>query len=324
MKGRKHITRFTIVMVMAVLAVGVFAGAAFAGALGVPDWTVSNTATSATSVTYTYMFTTTTGGIIATVTMTVPDGTAGTPAVGTVYGIDGTGSVALATNVLTYTIAVEDRVSVDAGTPVYIQITGLTNRSSAGSDTAIITTQSAGPVATIDTATTAAVAFGGNTTGVTVAVAQTLLFTNSTAAFNLHVDPTNTLNQTKVVSLSVKTNAESGYTLSVKDAGLKDADLTQIAAVNDTTGVAPGSFPDVGFGFLVTDTSGTGHVELGTPANYYGYKTAAEGAAIFHNTGPTGDDGDLLTITNKVAVDFSQAAGNYSDTITYIVAPDYN
>ena len=30
MKGRKHITRFTIVMVMAVLAVGVFAGAALA------------------------------------------------------------------------------------------------------------------------------------------------------------------------------------------------------------------------------------------------------------------------------------------------------
>ncbi len=32
MKGRKHITRFTIVMVMAVLAVGVFAGAALAAA----------------------------------------------------------------------------------------------------------------------------------------------------------------------------------------------------------------------------------------------------------------------------------------------------
>jgi len=327
MQSRKNITRFTVVMALVVLAVGILAGAALAADPGVlvrPDWTASNTQTSAASVSYTYLFTTATTGTISKVTMTVPAGTAGTPAVGTVYGI-GAGSVALADNTLTYTVT--EPASVAAATPIYIQITGMTNSSAAGNPTAVITTwQNTGTVeepvwVEIDENTTPALAFGGSTTAVNVAVAQTLLFTNDTALFNLGVDPTNTKDQQKVVSLSVKTNAQHGYTLSVSDTsnGLINDDNTTIARV---TGTGTDTFPAVGFGFQVAKTAGTGSVSV-TSANWYGFKVAAGLTQIYSNSGPTGNTADALTMTNKVAVDFTQAAGIYTDVITYTATPSY-
>jgi hypothetical protein len=97
------------------------------GALSGPTWTVSSATTSATGVTYTYGF----PALVATVTQitaTVPPGTSGTPALGTVSGIT-LGSVSLSGTTLTMS-----GVSVDVGA-VSIQVTGLTNTSTAGSYT---------------------------------------------------------------------------------------------------------------------------------------------------------------------------------------------
>src|SRR5713226_241182 len=69
-------------------------GTAFAGTLTGVNWSVSNTQTSATSITYAFSFKTATAGTIKSITMTVPSGTAGTPAIVHNYGI-GAGTVAL-------------------------------------------------------------------------------------------------------------------------------------------------------------------------------------------------------------------------------------
>src|SRR5437763_800221 len=74
-----------------------------AAALTNVSWTVSNTQTGATSTTYAFSFKTATAGTIKSITMTVPAGTGGTPAVAQNFGV-GAGTVALASNTLTYTV----------------------------------------------------------------------------------------------------------------------------------------------------------------------------------------------------------------------------
>jgi hypothetical protein len=110
-----------------------------AAALTSPAWSVSSTAVGATGVTYTYTFTTPAAvlGTLTSVTMTLPPGTGGTPALGTVTpgGLLG-GSLAHPT-ATTLTYSGLSLVLLGA-TSVSIQVTGLTNTSTAGSYTSEI------------------------------------------------------------------------------------------------------------------------------------------------------------------------------------------
>ena len=183
------------------------------------SWSVSNSQTGKTAVTYAFAFTTatTSGPNLISVTMSVPSGTAGTVATGVVYGL-GAGTSTLAANLLTYTLTTPAPLA--ANLPVYVSFTGLTNTGTNNSYTSTITTIKTGPT-TVDSATTAAVIFGPSSTGVTVTVAQTLTFTNNMPIFSLVIDPTSLNNvQTQVAILSVQTNAASGYTLAASDTGL--------------------------------------------------------------------------------------------------------
>ena len=56
----------------------------FSGNLVSPQWSVSDTAPGGTGVDYTYTFSTASTSELGSVTMTVPAGTGGSPAVGTV------------------------------------------------------------------------------------------------------------------------------------------------------------------------------------------------------------------------------------------------
>lgn len=108
------------------------------GTITAATWTVSNSAAGATGVTYTYAFTTATlSAALTSVTMTVPSGTGGTPAVGTVTGVGNGGTATLSGTTLTYTFV---SVLVPAGTKVTIPISGLTNTATGGTYTSTITT----------------------------------------------------------------------------------------------------------------------------------------------------------------------------------------
>ncbi|MDR3661877.1 MAG: hypothetical protein P4L86_16090, partial [Mycobacterium sp.] len=228
--------------------------AASAAALTKTSWAVSNSQTGKTGVTYSFAFTTATAATVTAVTMTVPAGTAGTVAAGTVYGI-GAGTVSLAANTLTYTVTTP--IAVAAGIPVYISFTGLTNTTTAGSYTSTITTQKTGPV-TVDTAATASVTFGSSSTGVTVTVGQTLTFTNSAPTLTIAVDPTSLNNvQSQPVVLTVQTNAASGYTLAASDTGLsRTAPAFTIPAVSSGPATGVATFPAKGWGASATLTTG--------------------------------------------------------------------
>ncbi|TML75109.1 MAG: hypothetical protein E6G04_12860, partial [Actinobacteria bacterium] len=146
-----------------------------AGTLTNVSWTVTNNQVSATSVTYSYSFKTATAGTIKTITFAVSgSGLAGTPAIAKNYGI-GAGTVSRSGQTITYTVT--SAVSVSAGIPIYVEFSGLTNSSSAGSYTTSITTQTAAP-ATIDGPTASnTVTLAANNTAVTVTVAKSLTFT---------------------------------------------------------------------------------------------------------------------------------------------------
>ena len=121
---------------------GTTPGVVFGGSLTRLGWKVSDTTPAATGVDDTYTFTTASSSELDSVTMTVPAGTGGSPAVGTVTppALAG-GTVSLSGTTLTYSFT---PATVDAGTAVSIEITGLTNTSTAGSYTSDITTRDAG------------------------------------------------------------------------------------------------------------------------------------------------------------------------------------
>src|SRR5437867_10761083 len=92
---------------LAILVVMLFvrsAPSASAAALTNMSWSVSNNQVSATSVTYSYSFTTASAGTIKTITFAVSGaGLAGTPTISRNYGI-GAGTVARSGQTITYTV----------------------------------------------------------------------------------------------------------------------------------------------------------------------------------------------------------------------------
>jgi hypothetical protein len=287
------------------------------------SWSVSNNQVGATAVRYSYSFTAATTGTIKTITLAVSGaGLAGTPTISRNYGI-GAGTVARSGQTITYTVT--SAISVTAGTPIYIELTGLTNTSTAGSYTTLITTQTSVP-ATIDSGTSPAVAMAANNTAATVTIAQSLTFTVNNTAFELDMDPSlgALSDRTAAVGLTVQTNANSGYSLAVADSatGLQSSGTGNPVIAKVSTGKATSvTWPGAPtWGYTVTGTGATIDSAF-SGTKYAGYTSAGE--TIATRAGSTGGSADTITITNRVAIDYSVATGVYSDTITYTVTPNY-
>ncbi len=295
-----------------------------AAALTTVNWSVSNNQVAATNVTYSYSFKTATAGTIKTITFAVSGaGLAGAPAIAKSYGI-GAGTVARAGQTITYTVT--SAVAVSAGIPIYIEFSGLTNGSPAGAYTTSITTQTAVP-ATIDGPTASnAVNLAASNTAVTVTIAKSATFTVDTTAFTLAMDPSlpALADQSQTVNLTVLTNANSGYTLTVADlaAGLQSSStgnpiIAKVSAGKATSVTWPGADK---FGYTVTGTGATIDAAF-TGSKYAGYVGAGEQVAS--RPGPTGGVADTISIVNRVAIDYAAATGDYTDTITYTMTPNY-
>jgi hypothetical protein len=300
------------------------APAANAAPLTNTSWTVSNNQVSKTGVTYSYSFKPASGTNIKKINFVVSgSGLAGTPAIVKAYGI-GAGAVVLVGQTITYTVT----TPTSAGVPIYLEFSGLTNSGTAGSYTTAITTLD-GSSANIDTATPAAVTLAANNTAVAVTIAKSTTFTIDTTGFTLAMDPSLTAlaDQSQTVILTVLTNANSGYTLSVGDTanGLQSGSsagsptIADVSAGKGTSLAWPGANK---FGYTVTGT-GTG---LTVDSNFSGSKYAgyvAAGEPVASRTNPTGGAADTINIINRVAIDYSAPTGDYTDTVTYTLTPNY-
>jgi len=299
------------------------ASPASAAALTKMSWSVSNNQVGATNVKYSYAFSTATAGTIKTITFVVSGaGLAGTPTISRNYGI-GAGTVARSGQTITYTVTTA--VAVAAGIPIYLEFSGLTNPAAAASYTTAITTQTAVP-ATIDTGTPAAVAIAANNTAVTVAIDQSLTFTVDKTAFELDLDPSlpSLADQSAAVGLTVQTNANSGYTLSVADSatGLQSSSAGTPVIPKVSTGKATSvAWPGANaWGYTVTGTGATIDSAF-TGTRYAGYTSAGE--QIASHAVATGGTADTITLLNRIAIDFGAASGVYGDVLTYTVTPNY-
>jgi hypothetical protein len=317
---------------MSGLAVVTTQSALAAGALTVLNWVVSNNQAAATPTNYSYSFkTATAGGVIKTITFTVSGaGLGGAPVVVLNYGI-GAGTVARVGQVITYTVTAP--VGVATGDPIFIQLSGLTNPA-AGSYTTAVVTNAAGP-AVIDSGTTPAVTFAASNTAKTIVVAQSLTFTLDTTAFQLTMDPSlpALADQSHTSNITILTNANSGYTLTVADnaTGLQSAaagnpTIPEVSA-SMAAAVAWPSAPANVTGYTVTGT-GVGdagfavNAAFAAGANYAGYRNAGDVVAL--STTATGATANLLAIIDQTQIDYATASGTYTDTITYTATPNYS
>jgi hypothetical protein len=325
MKGRFQ--RATALLSLMALAAGfsvLMAPTADAATLTNTTWSVSNNQVSATPVTYSYSFRTATTGTIKTVDFVVSGaGLAGTPAIVKNYGIKA-GTVARVGQTITYTVT--SPVSVAAATPIYVEFSGLTNSGTAGSYTTAITTKTAAP-ATIDGPTnTNAVTLAANNTAVTVTIAKSATFTIDTEAFTLAMDPSlpALADQSQTVGLTVLTNANSGYTLTVGDqaTGLQSASTGNPSIARASVGKANSlAWPGANkFGYTVTGTGATVDAAF-SGSKYAGYVAAGEQVASRAN--PTGGTADTISIINRVAIDYGAPTGDFTDTVTYTLTPNY-
>lgn len=315
---------FVTACVVAASLFGLSAAPASAGTFTNMSWAVSNNQVGATGVSYSFSFTTATTGTIKTITFAVSgSGLAGTPTINRAFGI-GAGTISRSGQTITYTVT--SAVSVSAGIPIYIEVGGLTNTSTAGSYTTTITTQTALP-ATIDSGTTPSVTFASNNTAVTVAVAKSLTFSVNNTGFELDMDPSlpALADQTATVGLTVQTNANSGYTLVVADSatGLQSSSTGNPTIPKVSTGKATSlAWPGApNWGYTVTGTGATIDPAF-SGSKYAGYTSAGE--TIATRSGPTGGTADSITISNRVAINYSVASGVYTDTLTYTVTPNYS
>jgi hypothetical protein len=312
-----------LAIVGSLLALG--APAAQAAALTNVSWTVTNNQVSATNVTYSYSFRTATAGTIKSITFVVSGaGLGGTPAIAKNYGI-GAGTVAIAGQTITYTVTAA--VAVSAGIPIYLEFSGLNNSSTAGGYTTSITTRTAVPTAIDGPTASNTVTLAANNTAVTVTVAKSLTFTSDTQSFTLAMDPSlpALADQSQNVVLTVLTNANSGYTLTVGDnaTGLQSSGTGNPVIADASTGKATSvTWPGGNrWGYTVTGTGATIDAAF-SGSKYAGYVAAGEQIASRANA--TGATADTITIANRVSIDYGAQAGDYSDTVTYTVTPNYN
>jgi len=318
--------RGRLAVVLGALGIVLFLGSAGLAGAGTPtniSWSVSNNQIGATGVSYSCSFTTATTGTIKTITFAVSgSGLGGTPTINRNYGI-GAGTVGRSGQTITYTVT--SAVSVAAGIPIYIELGGLTNSSTAGTYTTTVTTQTSTP-STIDTGTTPSVTLTATNTAVTVSIAKSLTFAVNNSAFALDMDPSlpALADQTANVGLTIQTNANSGYTLTVADAatGLQSSSTGTPAIAKVSTGKATSlAWPGAPkWGYTITGTGPTIDSAF-SGSKYAGYTSAGE--TVASRTGPTGGTADSITIANRIAIDYSVPAGVYTDTLTYTVTPSY-
>jgi hypothetical protein len=305
---------------------------ALAATLTALGWTVANNQISATGVSYSYSFTTVTAGTISHITFTpTAVGTNTTPSIVYAYGISA-GTATETAGVITYTVTTP--ANVPATTPITIEFGNLDNPATAGSYTTAIETFTGTSTVLDGPTNTALVAFGATSTGVTVVVGASTAFTISETSFEMNMNPVITAqaDQTNTNALTVQSNANSGYTLTVADtaAGLTSAvtgtPTFPVIAASGTYATCPLlTATNNETGYTVT---GTGGADFAVPSGFVSgadcTSFSSTALTIASATGPTGATANTVSVKDTVEVDYATPGGIYTDTLTFTVTPNYS
>jgi hypothetical protein len=292
-----------------------------AATLTTVGWNISKPHPGDTAVRYTWSFTTATAATLSKVTFTVPTGTAGASlTVVDAYGVPAGGTAALSGTTVTYTLA--SATSVAAAVKVLLAIDGFTNTATPGSYTSSVSTFNTTPAVVDGPTASAAVSLVSNATTAAVEIARSTIFTDNLTSMNFPMDPVVATDVTRPETLTVKSNSATGYALSISATTLGDGLGNTVPAVTAgvATGIASASFTANRWGYTATETgSSTLQGALTTVGNYVGYTTAGDDMIV--STGPT--NGDTISLTHRVKINYGQEAGTYNSTISYLVVPSY-
>lgn len=290
------------------------------GALTSVHWAVDNNATSHASTRYEYDFVTATTGTISSITISVPSGTAGTPAVQENWGI-GAGSVSLAGTTLTYTIT--SAITVIAGTPIRLVFSGLTNTAMANTYTSTINTG-------LDSGTSSSVTFGAsNSSSGVQPFAPASTVTPMPSSATIYADPLHNTTATFTYTVTLTTNACTLWTLSASDGGLIHTSSPSFTFTAVTSGVgAAGSWPSgqdkslFGYSPSISSASNGSATLQGTlsGSNWAGFKTSGE---VFVQGTPTSGQIESVTFQTilKAQVSMATPDGTYTDAPTLTFTP---
>ena len=297
------------------------------GSLTGVSWSVSNNtanvAAEGNAATYTWAFTTATTLTLTSITFKVTTGTTGASlTVPGLYGLGGDSASAALTGT-TATLTLTGGASIAAGTSVEVAIAGFTNGTATGSKLTTVTTSDG----TNTDSGTASTNFANNTTSVTVIVPESLTFTNNKSSITLTPVPGTPAVEQTPATLTVSTNARSGYTLSACAASLSDGHSNTIPQQSTVVAGLTGS------AFGATASVSGGSASLQSPwssSTYIGYAATcsvtptgggAPSSPLVAYAGPT--SGDTITPTNAASISATQAAGTYTGTINYLLTPGY-
>ena len=329
--GRRALSFFVALALMSGLSSLSARPVLAAGALTNLTWAVSSNQAAAAAVNYSFSSTTATAGIIKTITVTISGaGLGGAPAIALNYGI-GAGTVAIAGQVITYSVTAA--VNIPGGMPILLELSGLTNPGAGGYTSAFASNTAA--AATIDSGTTPAVTFAAGNTAKSIVVEGSLAFTLDTTPLTLTIVPTvpPLVYETYTTNITVLTNANSGYTLTVFDnpTGIHRASSSNCtvpkAAASMSGAVAWPGAPASHSGYTVT---GTGAGDAGFSVNaafaggtrYAGARSAA--VIVAQSTTATGATANTIAITDWTAIDCAEQAGTCLDTLSYTLTANFN
>jgi len=228
------------------------------------------------------------------------------------------------------------------GETFYVRIASFTTTtpSGGGVDTGTVAAATARQIILTGTMPESLIFCTGGTVGLTLGVPDCSTATSGAVSFNQLFSPTDTA--TASSQMAASTNASSGYTITVNGTTMTSGSNTIPAMASATTGVrGTGQF---GMN-LVLNTTTTSTPAVGAAINpasngtnfkanaQTGYNTADTFKFVTGDTvaksdngtpgspGPT--DAQIYTASYIVNVSGSQAAGQYTTTLTYICTPTY-
>jgi hypothetical protein len=185
-----------------------------------------------------------------------------------------------------------------------------------------------------------AVDVAGNTSAVQSTngqhVSPTLTFTissGSTVVFGDLNDINNYLDRQTTV-LQTSTNSYNGYVVKARKTGPLSFNSNTIADFEGGTYASPGPWSDIqcvdgtncGFGYTSSDTTIAGINKFAGGTLFAPFSSTAPGDVVADNTSAVSGSpisGESFTITNKVSVSPTQAAGRYITSILYTIIPQY-
>ena len=170
--------------------------------------------------------------------------------------------------------------------------------------------------------------YGPTASATTSVPSMTFGISAANLAFNNLNSGNNYTDDSKSTTLTTSTNAYNGYAVYGRETGplsFASETIPDYSSPNSS----PTVWSNTGFGYTTNDNSlsgGTSDRFTSGGPKYAGFPTSIPGDPVADHTGPIEDNpivNEQFTISYRVSGDNTTKAGNYTNTVTYVVVPIY-